>query len=375
MEEQKKKKKFPWGTVIYMLVCVAVGAVFGLALAVAEVEVTGLVSVGMMAAFLGAFFLHIIIHEAGHMLFGMLTGYKFLSYRVFSLMWEKAPDGKVRFSRYSLAGTLGQCLLSPPDYNEGDYPYVWYNLGGVLANLALSLLAAAGLILLPKTAAGIIICFATLLTGLFTAFFNGVPMSGKNMQVNNDGSNIVAIGKSQAARRAFWMQMKANEQIAWGKRLKELPEEYFTGYPQEEKANAMVISMDVLAALRQLDAMSFDRAEEMMLSLVENQHVPGIYRQQLTFELAWIELISGRPGKMVQRLEEKTMKQFAQAMKTFPTVLRTRYALALLQDKDNAKAEKVLEEFEKMAAQYPHPSEIAGERELMELTARRTQEV
>ena len=55
-------------------------------------------------------FIQIVIHEAGHLVFGRLTGYEFVSFRIGSFMWIK-EEGKLKLKRYSLAGTGGQCLM------------------------------------------------------------------------------------------------------------------------------------------------------------------------------------------------------------------------------------------------------------------------
>ena len=36
-----------------------------------------------------AYYMQTVFHEAGHMLFGMLSGYKFVSFRVRNLIWIK----------------------------------------------------------------------------------------------------------------------------------------------------------------------------------------------------------------------------------------------------------------------------------------------
>ena len=365
MSEQKKEKKFPWGSVIYFLVCAVIGGVIGVVLGENGADMDFTMLLGVMALFVVMLYLHIIVHEAGHAIFGILTGYKFLSYRVGSFMWEKGSDGKVRFSRFSLAGTGGQCLLSPPEYNGGNYPYVWYNLGGAMVNILLALLAGAALLAFPMGAWAEAALAMLAISGLFLGLMNGLPLPGG--AINNDGSNIVAISRSQESRRAFWLQMKVNEQLAWGKRLKDMPEEYFAPFPEASRANVMVSTMAVMTANRQMDALNFDEAERLMQPLMEDKHVMSLYRQLMTFDLALIELVNGRPGDMVEKLGSKELKQFAKAMKNFPSVLRTQYAVALLKDKDEKKAATIRAAFDKMAAQYPHESEIVGERELMAL--------
>ncbi|MGN0061684.1 MAG: hypothetical protein ACI382_04930, partial [Alloprevotella sp.] len=79
--------------------------------------------------------LHTILHEVGHLLFGLLTKYRFSSFRVFCWMVVKEAGG-LRLRRYNIAGTMGQCIMLPPSASEAT-PYFWYNAGGILVNLFL----------------------------------------------------------------------------------------------------------------------------------------------------------------------------------------------------------------------------------------------
>jgi hypothetical protein len=81
----------------------------------------------------------------------------------------------------------------------------------------------------------------------------------------------------------------------------------------------------------------------------------------------FLEVTGKNRPEALESLLTKEQKKFMKAMKTFPSVLRTEYALALLADKDKEKAEKVRKEFDRYAARYPYPSEIEAEREYMKL--------
>ena len=48
-------------------------------------------------------------------------------------------------------------------------------------------------------------------------------------------------------------------------------------------------------------------------------------------------------------------------------MLRTRYAEALLKNRDETAAAKVLAHFDRVALSYPAPADIAAERDLMAL--------
>ena len=79
-----------------------------------------------------------VLHELGHLLCGLLSGYGFLSFRIGSLMLQRTREG-LRFCRMSLAGTAGQCLMSPPELKNGRIPCLLYNMGGVLMGLCTAL--------------------------------------------------------------------------------------------------------------------------------------------------------------------------------------------------------------------------------------------
>ena len=87
-----------------------------------------------------SFLIHIFIHELGHLIFGILTGYKFNSFRVGSYLLQKT-NGKYEIKNLHIMGTGGQCLMEAPEMDdEGEYPYKLYHLGGIINNLIASIL-------------------------------------------------------------------------------------------------------------------------------------------------------------------------------------------------------------------------------------------
>lgn len=54
-------------------------------------------------------------------------------------------------------------------------------------------------------------------------------------------------------------------------------------------------------------------------------------------------------------------------MVSFPSVLRTQYAIEKLVNKDDKKVQKCLDNFKKIAKTYPYKGDIESERELIEL--------
>jgi hypothetical protein len=307
-----------------------------------------------------------IIHEAGHLVFGLLTGYHFSSFRIGSFMWVKR-EGRIRFARYSLAGTGGQCLLAPPDMQDGRFPYVLYHMGGSLMNL-LSAVLAGGIAALchsmgAETAGKSFVIAAAI--GAVYALINGIPM--RLGTIDNDGYNACATGKNPGALRANWLQLKVNEQTTAGVRLKDMPEAWFAMPADEEMKNGMTAVVGVFACNRLMDEKRFaeaDREMERLLSM--DTGIVGLHRSLMKGDRIFCELLGEGRKERIDKLRDKEQRKVAKAMKKFPAVLRTEYAYALLEEKDGEKAGKIREEFEKMAEKYPYPCDIEAERELME---------
>ena len=370
MSEQSKqgKKKVNWGGMlsgaIMMITCGVIGF-FGARIIDSHLS-DGNPLINMLIMLGGiylAFFTQIILHEAGHLIFGLATGYRFVSFMAFGIIWTKGADGKLRAGRMQLAGAGGQCLMAPPDYHDGDYPFTLYNLGGVLMNLITAGIFALLARLIPVTWLQLLL-LGQVCIGVAFALLNGLPIPVEAVQ--NDGKHLLCIRKDEVARRAFWVQMSLAAASAQGVRLKDMPEDWFAPLPEDKMDNAIVSAVAVLNTSRLMDKLDFEGAEaEIRRLLAREKGILGLYKMTMGCDGAVCELIAGRPGDLTDGLATKENQQLMKAMKAHPAILRTQYAIALLKEKDAAKAEKLLADFEKAAKKHPNPQEIVGERELI----------
>ena len=327
--------------------------------------VTLLTVVGLVTIIYAALVLQMVIHEAGHLIFGLLSGYRFSSFRVFNVMWIK-QDGKIRCKRFSLAGTGGQCLMSPPDLVDGKLPVLLYNLGGSILNLLSSAVFLGLYVLfsdiLVLSAAMMILC----VIGIVTALQNGIPMNVG--MVNNDGYNAFSLTKDPEALRAFWIQMKVNEATVRGVRIKDMPAEWFTLPSDEAMQNSMVSVIGVLACNRLMEKQKFEEADALMEHMLEIESgMVGLHRRLMICDRLYVELITQCRPERLETMLSKEQKVFMKQMKQYPTVLRTEYAYALLYEKNAAKSEGILAQFEVRAKTYPYPSDMITERKLMDI--------
>lgn len=379
MAKPKEKKKKPvWQQYIAMACMMLIGAVCGVMMvmcleASASAErSTGEELLSLAALFVSLYisiFLQTAVHEAGHLVFGLLSGYRFSSYRVGSLMWVK-ESGKLRFRRMTVAGTGGQCLMAPPELQNGMIPVVLYNLGGSLMNIIVSLLCLCGYVISNGLLSTALLIAAII--GFAFAVINGVPM--RMGIVDNDGYNAFALRKDRNALHAFWIQMKINEQLSHGVRLKDMPEEWFSIPEEAQMHNSMVAALGVFACNRLMDQQRFAEADALMAQLLDmNTAIVGLHRQLMICDRVFCELIGQCRQDVLDELLDKSQKKFMKSMKNFPSVLRTEYAYALLAEHDKAEAAQIMTQFDKCARNYPYSSDIQSERELLQIAAQRAQ--
>lgn len=309
-------------------------------------------------------FTQIIIHESGHLVFGLVTGYRFSSFRIGNFMWIKYKN-KLHFKRFSLAGTGGQCLMVPPEMKNGRVPFVLYNLGGSLFNILFGIL----FLFLWFAFNGVPFLSETLLMlsviGFMYALINGIPM--RLGTIDNDGYNAISLGKSGESIRAFWIQMKINEQVSAGMRLKDMPDDWFFVPSSESMKNSMAAVIGVFTCNRLMDEQKFEEADRLMEEFISsNNAIVGLHRNLLVCDRIYCELIGENRKEKIDEMFDDSLKKFMKSMKNFPSVLRTEYAYFLLGKHDTSAAEQVRERFEKISLSYPYFGDIASERELLD---------
>jgi hypothetical protein len=362
----KQKNQHKAGQAIVFVIYILIGAACGLLLVrVVDMELSlgqyllwwALVIVEIYVWML----VQIVLHETGHLVFGLATGYQFSSFRIGPLMVVKESDG-LHLRHLSVAGTGGQCLMSPPDLVDGKMPYVLYNLGGALLNLIVSAIFL-GLAYLCRASLFAKAQFeVAAVIGVAAAVINGVPM--RMNVVDNDGYNAVSMGKNPAALRAFWVQMKANERLSAGDRLRDLPEDWLTIPPEGALQNSMVAAVAVLSCNRLMDEEKFEQAESQIGELLEQESgMVGLHRSMLVCDLIYCALLRGDTARAAE-LYDKTQRKFMKTMRKYPSVLRTEYAIALRLEQDSAKAEALRTALEHQLRRYPYAGDAQSEREL-----------
>lgn len=137
-----------------------------------------------------AFVLQIILHELGHLLFGLLSGYRFAAFRFGPRLMAEC-------------GLFCRCVMAPPETDEeGYYPVTLYSLGGIILNLLSGLFflwvyfisGGALLLTLFSLSAGIL--------GLGLGLMFALPVR------NSDGYNALWLVDDDEAFQSHWLRLQ-----------------------------------------------------------------------------------------------------------------------------------------------------------------------
>ncbi|MBQ9644837.1 MAG: hypothetical protein IJV24_00575, partial [Prevotella sp.] len=189
-----------------------------------DAKVFAMIVVTMVVCMALAYVVNTALHEVGHLVGGLLSGYRFLSYRVFCLTLTRDEGGRLCFRRYSLAGTAGQCLMLPPEGDGAGLPFVCYHAGGVVMNLVVVVVSVVVLRLTLPGFFWLSLGLMMLFVGLFMALLNGLPLKINGFP--NDGRNLLDLSHSPEMRRNVVNQMRVVGAYSQGRRLVEMPREW-----------------------------------------------------------------------------------------------------------------------------------------------------
>ncbi|MDE6552762.1 MAG: hypothetical protein K2K98_07375 [Muribaculaceae bacterium] len=302
------------------------------------------------------------IHELGHLICGLLTGYKFVSFRIFNYTFIMM-DGKLRIKKFAVAGTGGQCLLTPPDLPIEEIPTGWYNFGGILANIIVLVIALPFFFLdlnpFIVEALGVFVA-----TDVIMLLINGIPMMAGG--VGNDGYNIRLLAKNGLSRQGIVNQLRANALIQKGVRPKDMPEEYFMNPKDIDYHNALEVSIPLLYASRLIDEMKYSEALECMEILYSRKkEIMPLYLKEISCELAFLYLRTDHPEKADELLDKDLRKYIETYSKMMSSKERLLCAMALYIDNDRQKAEEIYSNLKSRQDEYLLQGEVLSDLSLI----------
>lgn len=294
----------------------------------------------------------IVIHESGHLVAGLRSGYEFISFRIGSMTWVK-ENGKLSQKKFNIAGTGGQCLMMPPESDmPGNVPFVLYFLGGGLFNLA----TAAIFIPLGLAIPNFYLSMPFLMLGFSSAFQCLINLIPLNIQLPNDGFNVVLYSRDKAERIVLYKLLRINGLMHKGYEPSAIPEDLYDFGENNQGLG------DLLKTSLYIDKKDFSAAQKMIEHALASGKLVSIYEYEAKLELLFCKIMNGAPEHEIEELYDKTLKNYiSAASKTQISKRRIMYAYYLIYKKDKESAAKEYNAAMSMKDTYPIAGELKSE--------------
>jgi len=313
-----------------------------------------------LAAIPVSLILGIIIHEFGHLVFGLTSGYRFSSFRVGPFVWFR-EDSKIRFS-FSKSIFAGQCLMAPV-HDFRTFKYVIYNLGGVILNLVLTAAFFVLFLLAPDNPGlsaweGAFLVSAIL--NLLLALQNLIPIR----PLTNDGANVVEAMKSIDATRGLFMMFHVNNMMMQGVRYRDMDEKLFEVNKNPDHSNYLVAYMFILKAARLDDQGQHDKALE-LYNNIELAKLPTIYRYLIKTNIMFHHTVYNPNHSAAKELyQDKGLQDFLKSDIGACICVSAAYTFFVEGEKD--KGLKILARGKKVLEKTPNKGERMLNLEMLE---------
>lgn len=312
-------------------------------------------------------YLHTFVHELGHLVFGLCTGYRFLLFQIKDYVLIK-KNGKFLLKKFSLPGILGQCLLSPPPLVDGKLPFFLYNSGGLIFTFLLTVSAW----LLMNRSEGYWLYFEiiTVVFGIYLFLVNIIP--AKNLGVN-DGNNLLELIKDERNQEIFHRMLTIHEQQLNGYFLRDMPDEWFKKPDEELFRYQLPITLYHMIISRQMEKQLFETACGELEQFLGSHTIHPIMALLMKADWLYLLLVLKKKETVDSLCDDQFLKEL-NGMQNMPSVSRSLYALYRLHQQDEAKAKEALKVFENTVARFTYEKEVDFNRELIAYADRLSQE-
>jgi hypothetical protein len=316
----------------------------------------------------------VFLHEAGHCIFGLLAGFHILSFRLLSITIIKNKNN-YRISKYRIPGSLGQCLLLPPQKPIYKLSLAFFILGGSIADLVISI-STLLLMLSPR-----IISFPNRMKFFLMALYtfgsivlNAIP--GKENRINNDGTNLYYLLKDSQAVKCCLAQMSVLEKMQKGLSYKELYDDIFITSEDADLTNIFIAQHKILECYYYMDLRQWtaafnclyelETAAEKQEKLVNDKNKKyccnskhhQVIENIIGTEKLFLSIQMKKNSSEIEELFRKNSKLLYSRSSDF-NLLKVRMAYDLFKDNSSENKDRIRRRIKKRIQNYPYIGEAS----------------
>ena len=222
-----------------------------------------------------------LVHEVGHLVFGLFTGYEFNYIHVGGRILVK-KDGKLVFKESRRKIPAGSCLMITKR-DEENFKFILYYLGGGIFTSILTVACFIVAIFTSEIDFQLFFYIASGYTFLIT-LLNLIPLA------SNDAVRIKAALQSKEARHALYIQHILIKKLEKGERYRDFDEQLFVVSEDVDYSNFFIVSMIIGNAERLYDLGCADKYLEQYKRLNPTS-IPKSYRIEILIEYLYYHMI------------------------------------------------------------------------------------
>jgi tetratricopeptide (TPR) repeat protein len=244
--------------------------------------------IAVIVLFFIVFYIHLALHELGHLIAGYLVKFKLFSYKIGPFGWYREGD-KIKHGKDKSLGYGSRCSMLPVNTNNIYPKLAVYSLGGITLNIILSIVFFLGSVYIaPKYDNFFVSVFFILGWGMgaFVVIYNIIPFSNKGFKT--DGLLALSVMTKSPDDMAQLATVLVSNQLAAGIRPKDVDLSFFqnNGYLQDNDVSGIV--MNYYRFYHFLDLGDKDKAMDAIRSIENNIELyPEYYRAEMLYNVLY----------------------------------------------------------------------------------------
>ena len=307
-------------------------------------------------------YIHIILHELGHFLFGLIEKNKFYALGIGNNVLIK-ENGKIKIKNHEISGYGGYCIMIPPKPKNNEIPYFWVLAGGSILNIISSIAVLLLILFIPLNEIIYYFSIVFVILGFYAGIINLLPLK---ISVGSDGCKILSLYKNKQARKYLYDLRIATIKLFEGIQIKDLPQNILAISDDVNFNNPILASIRVIEADRYWENEEYEKAVEKYKSLLtEDIKLTNVNKNNILCQLLYFEIMKGNEEE-AHNLMTKKLKKYIKSSYNLIDKKRLMYAYTVLIEKDVEKSEEIWYDFHDACEKNLNKSEVESESEMMD---------
>ena len=293
-----------------------------------------------------------IIYEIGRIIAGNTCGYDFVAMGICGI-WLLKNDKRFMLVYATRYGISSGTVMTPPDCEYGYFPVIGYNNSGIIYCVAVTLISVA-VCAIPTV--NVFIRLSLIILAVQNAL---IAVTQALSSAQNGGVSAISkrLRRSYGSIERMWQLLKIFELLAKGKSISTMDESLFAA----DGNDVIDIKIKRYACLRALYSGDLTTAKDKIEELLQSSDKNSQFYNELTADYCVTKLILGE-----EFIPTKQFLKYTKVGRRDIPLLRTRYAIELLMNKNEKKAQRLKKRFERIAKESPFTGTVNDEVELME---------